>query len=163
MNLFGLRDLPGVQRAIELCRNPQNFDYPQSSYTGTELAELSIRLFSIAQWDTIWESAEMENERERLEREEYEAQFNATRLPWTEAETFWKAIGWDISDGHGGELICAHYFTRQIIVVTGDLVDGAKFTPDGTGRWEPDDMTASESLGERLRREAERFMIGRSG
>lgn len=175
MNLIRLRDLPGVQRANDLCRNPRNFDYPQSSYTAAELAEISIRLFGIPEWETWWHAPTPEynfetgqyetineDENERIEREEYEVQFHATRLAWAEAEVFWEVIGWDLSDGDGGELLSAHCFARQIIAVTGELIEGAKFTIDGTGRWEPDDIDESESLEERLRREAEQFMIGRS-
>lgn len=175
MDVISLRDLPGIQRASDLCRNPRNFDYPQSSYTAEELAEISIRLFGIPEWETWWPiptpeynpvtnnvEFTVEEERERIEREEYENQFGATKLPWQQAKAFWNALGWDLSDGADAELICAHCFARQIIAVTGELVDGAKFTPDGSGRWQPDDLDATDSLEERLKREAEQFIIERS-
>src|SRR3546814_1757924 len=67
------------------------------------------------------------------EAEAWEEKFHATRLPWPQNEPFWRAIGWDISDGAGHELICAHCFDRQIIAATGDLVEGACVNLDARG------------------------------
>jgi hypothetical protein len=173
--LIKLRDLPGVERATQLCRNPRNFDYPQSSYTAEELAGISISFFGIPEWETWWLPPESDGNAElrqgKLSEEdlaeieesrEYEEQFNVTKIPWTEARVFWEALGWDLSDGNENELISAHCFARQIIVVAGDLVEGVRLTIDGTGVWDPEETEAIETVEERLRREADEFMRGRS-
>src|SRR3546814_10998413 len=70
---------------------------------------------------------------------------------------FWRAIGWDISDGAGHELICAHCFDRQIIAATGDLVEGACVNLDARGALTraPVDEGALEDS---LKREADAFI-----
>jgi hypothetical protein len=162
--LIRLRDLPGVQRATDLCRNPRNFEYPQAAYTSAEIAEISIRLFGITEWDTLWDIPEEGPLPDVSDEEaEYELQYEPTRLPFEQARIFWEAIGWDISDGARKELVSAHCFARQIIAVTRELVEGAAFTPDGSGRYAREDPGAEEELEDRLLREAEQFMKGRGG
>ena len=155
MTLVPLRDLPGVQRAADLCRNPRNFEYLAAGFTMEEVADISIRLFSITAWDT---ELDVDDELEGMTPAEYEANFQVTRLPWPESQPFWEALGWDISDGNGGELICAHLFARQIIATMGELVEGAKFTPDGSG---VHGAVSDEDLETRLRDEADDFLKGR--
>lgn len=162
-DLIRLRDLPGVQRITELCRNPRNFDYPQVSYSAEEIDKVSIGLFGIAEWATRWDDDDEDAGGADVEAVEFEEQFAQTRMPWPDVEPFWRAIGWDISDGQGGELISAHCFLRQIIAVAGDLVEGAKLTLDGSGTCddeEPDEAPCG--IEERLKLEADAFVSRRS-
>jgi hypothetical protein len=143
-DLIVLRDLPGVAHISELCLNPRNFEYPQSSYTNVAIHDASVGLFCISAWDTTsydddieGDDAETEEEggEEDLDGEEVhpEDRYQVTVLPWPASKPFWEAIGWDISDGRGNELVSAHYFARQIIACVGGLVEGAEFHPNGDG------------------------------
>jgi hypothetical protein len=156
--LIKLRDLPGVQRATDLCRSPRNFEYPTGSYTAAEIDEISVKLFGIRAWETFTTDDDPD-------KDEYEAQFNAARDLWPNSRLYWEAIGWDISDGLGGELISAHLFARQIIATRLDLVDGAKFTPDGTGASNTDEwgdpIEPEQGLATRLQQEAAAFLRNR--
>jgi hypothetical protein len=193
--LVRLRDLPGVQGITDLCRNPRNFDYPQSSYTAEKIAAVSIGLFGITQWDTefchakpVFEDDDDEEDSAADESDEvppavldaydlwtqarrtyqeqsvaYEAQFHPTRVPWSEIEPFWLALGWDLSDGKGAELVSAHCFARQIIAAARGLVPGAVLTLDGSGAWgaEGAEQVSGDTLEERLKREADAFIARR--
>ena len=132
-----------------------------------EVNEASVRLFSITQGDTlVGEDDVFENhgiDEEPLTAETYEANFRAAMLPWPDSQPFFEAIGWDISNGRGGELECAHFFARQIVALEGDLVEGVRFTPDGSGSWycaEDDkilDSLTEERMAANLEREIAAF------
>lgn len=162
VELIRLRDLPGIQRISELCLNPRNFEYPQRSYTQSEVDEVSTKLFCITAWETGYdfvrytrfaqlgnafdneeEGEDLEEEDEDLDEDEsdlddpdrviHEQQFHVTSMVWPTSEPFWHAIGWDISDGRGGELICAHLFARQIIALEAKIHPAASFFPLANG------------------------------
>lgn len=152
--LICLRDLPGVQEVTDLCRDGRNFDYPTSAYTQQTIDKVSLDLLGVTQEDTRWEVEESESEQETAERVEYEEQFRVTQLPWPASEPFWRAIGWDISDGKGSELISAHWFVRQIIAAEGELVEGSHLPGKAAAIW-------NDAAGlERLQREVDAFMAG---
>ena len=184
-DLIRLRDLPGIQRASDLCRNPRLWDYPQRSYTQQEIDEISISLFSITAADTIFEIGDYfdddqfdddqfedddevdEDTSDPQTADSYEANFGAASAPWDDStRTFWEAIGWDLSDGRGKELICAHLFARQIIAVEGKLVEGARFSADGSGREYFGDADGEDGgddvIAHRLQREVDAFLAKRS-
>lgn len=91
----------------------------------------------------------------------WDLQFHVTSLSFPASEPFWRAVGWDISDGAGKELLCAHLFDRQIIAAVGSLVSGARLSLDGSGRTELDDEHTEANLADRLDREAQEFMARR--
>lgn len=168
--LIRLRELPGIQRASELCRLGYLFDYPHVSTTMEEINRISVCLFSVTAADTLVDDDDTftsDEGEEPLTPESYENMFSAALAPWDDrTKSFWEAISWDISDGKGNELNCTHLFARQIIAVTGNLIDGIRFTPDGTGRWYMDDVDDPEEvvqgLTERLQREVAAFLIKRN-
>jgi hypothetical protein len=154
-----------------LCRNPRLFEYPKAADTQLEIDDISISLFSVTRDDTL---ADEDDEffadpgEELLTAESYELKFGAAMAPWDAVtRAFWEGIGWDISDGQGGELNCAHLFARQIIAVEGGLIEGARFTPDGTGRWymnEPAEPIAGDAeIAARLQPEIDAFLARRRG
>jgi hypothetical protein len=167
--LITLRDLPGVASISGWCHQPDRWQYPTVIDTMAALDEVSIGLFSITRDDTRSEEGmefTADEGEEPFTAEEYEERFNATRAPWPEARQFYEAIGWDLSDGHDGELICAHWFARQIIAATLGLVEGARLTPDGSGKWsthDDDDETATDDddMAKRLENEVAAFLAKR--
>ena len=159
--LIRLRELPGIQSIAELCLNPRNFEYPTLSYTSEKINAVSVGLFGITEYDTYEDELDEDDEPEE-DAGEYEQQYAVASLPWPQGETFWTFIGWDISDGKGQELICSHFFARQIIAVARELVDGAKFTPDGSGiaayDFDGSLVEPEERWEQALQRQAERFL-----
>lgn len=152
--LIRLQDIPGVQEVTDLCRNGRNFEYPASSYTRHTIDKVSLDLFGVTQEDTVWAAEEGESAQEIAERVEYEEQFRGAQLLWPEPEPFWRAIGWDISDGKGWELISAPCFVRQIIAAEGELVEGSHLPGKTAAIW-----SDAAGLG-RLQREVDAFMAG---
>jgi hypothetical protein len=150
--LICLRALPGVQEVTDLCRNGRNFEYPTSSYTQQTIDKVSLDLFGVTQEDTVWAAEEGESAQEAAERVEYEEQFRVAQLLWPGPEPFWHAIGWDISDGKGSELISAHCFVRQIIAAEGELVEGSHLPGKAPAIWDD-----AAGLG-RLQVEVDAFM-----
>ncbi len=165
--LIELRTLPGISRVIDLYAKPDCWDYPNSIETMAIVNEASAGLFAITHDDTLADEETVflsDEGDEPFTLEEYEERFNATRAAWPEARTFFEAIGWDLSDGRGSQLICAPLFERQIIAVAFDLVDGAAFTPDGSGSWsgyDSDEPEDEEAMAERLEREVAAFLTSK--
>lgn len=154
-----LRDLPGVQRVTDLTRNPRNFEYPQTATTMQEIEAVAVSLFGVCHWGLTWID---EPDDDPSERDEWEGTFSVTLLPWPESRPFWEALGWDISDGRGGELISAHWFMRPIIAVEGGLDEDARYTPDGSGVTTTDcDDDRGGALEDRLQAEASAFLSRR--
>ena len=143
-----------------MCLNGRNFEYPTASYTREKIDAVSVRLFAIAERHT-W------TDPDDPEAQDYENQFHSTRLTWPESEPFWTAIGWDISDGRGNELNCAYLFARQIIAVTGGLVDGAVLSLSGGAMAAYDDngelIDADRRWCESLEEEAAQYLQSKGG
>lgn len=151
-----LRDLPGVQRVTDLTRNPRLFEYPQATGTMNQIAEVVVSLFGVSHWHMEWID---EPDDDPDEKQEWEKHFQVIRLPWPQSQPFWEAIGWDISDGRGNELVSAHWFMRAIIAAEGRLDEYARFTPDGSGRWpDAEDDEPDTSFADRLQAEADAFL-----
>ena len=156
--LNALRDLPGVARVTELTRNPRLFEYPASSTTMNEIRGIVVSLFGVCDFHLAWED---EPDDDPEEKAAWENHFKVTELPWSQSAPFWEAIGWDISDGSGGELISAHWFMRAIIAAEGCLDPDARFTPDGSGTWplwDDDDGEHDQRLAETLEAEVNAFL-----
>ena len=148
-----LRDLPGVMQVEAMCRARVPFDPPHESETFRRIDEKSISLFGITLDDTIYDEDDWD----------YEQRFSATWALWEQAQTYWEAIGWDLTDGKGQPLRCHWCFERQIIACMFNLVKGTVFTPDGSGRWAGetnDELEARrlEAWKEELERQAQRFL-----
>lgn len=60
--------------------------------------------------------------------------------PYSETDRKRKILGWDITDGAGNELQCAHFFARQILIAESGWIKGVKFMPDGSGRMPEEEM-----------------------
>lgn len=179
--LIRLRDLPGMQRIIELAANPAQHNPNMRTLLDEEIDALSIRLFRITEWDTYffeyesddgeeagvecW-SNDNEEEDETVSDEELERweQFDASLLNcsrhYDETKPFWELLGWDISDGKGEEMVCAHRFLRQILAVHSGIVEGAQFCPLADGKRILDAQDV-ESLEARLGAEAQAFYARR--
>jgi hypothetical protein len=110
------------------------------------------------------DSFDIEEYRAELKAEEasHEEKFQAVTMPWPASKPLWDVLGWDISDGKGNELICAHLFCRQIIAVEGSLIPGAHFCPEGDGLPAFDDegrpIDREKAWASSLAADAERFM-----
>lgn len=117
-------------------------------------------------WWLQWED---EPDDDPTEKAEYEAQFAVCDLPFAEAQGFWHFLGWDMSDGKGGELASAHWFMRQIIALVRGLDEDVVFTPDGSGKWprledgDEDEDAKMQRITARLAAEVEAFQQRRSG
>lgn len=127
-----LRDLPGVQRVTDLTRNPRLFDSLNVNATMAEIENIVVSLFGVP---SSWLEWIDESDDDPDEKSKWEMNFKVTTLPYADAEPFWSAIGWDVSDGKGNELLSAHWFMRPIIAAIRELEDGGTFTPDGSGHW----------------------------
>lgn len=159
-----LRGLDGMQRIVDLCRNPRLFDYPILYDTMVEIDAVSIRYFGMTFQETFADEDDeftAEGGEELLTHETYEASFRPALLPWPDMGVVFEVLGWDMSDGAGKELPCGHLFARQIIAVEGNLIDEATFYPDGSGV-RPDDFDDAdgEAWGASIQRQAVEFMKG---
>lgn len=184
--LIRLRDLPGMRRILELSLNPHQHDPNMRTQLDEEADAVSIKLFGITKWDTYFDiyddSVEDEDEDEdedvddtdpvltddewqRLD--QYLTSVSLCDQPFENSQAFWEAIGWDVSDGSGSEMLSADLFLRQILAVEAAIIEGAKFHPDANGKplfdWHGNPMAKSMSFEEKLQAEAERFLIGRTG
>ena len=160
-NLTCLRTLPGIRDVKEAWQIPRNHEYPESSYLAEQIDNVSNALFCICESDTdLYED-------DPRDLDEYEDQYQACELPYEEARPFWTALGWDLSGDDGDELNCADAFKRQIIAASGRLVKGARFHPNGDGLaaydYDGEYVGGAEQFAERLKGEAERWLMQRNG
>lgn len=159
-----LRDLPGIMEIEALCKSPSYFDDFNIRDTMWKIDQVSIALFSLSYYDTAYDEFEWAEDEEAPTREQWETLMSNTMKPYSVARPFWEAAGWDITDGNGQELQCAHYYTKQIIIAEFANVEGIELTPDGTGREQDDEQELPEDeLAERLDREAKAFLLRRNG
>lgn len=143
-----------------MLRSRDAFNGKNDEQCAEAIDKVSVSLFCIGPIETWWD----QDEDAAFSEEEWELQFANVLRPYSEARPFWEAIGWDLSDGEGDELACAHWFGRQIIALEGGLVGSARFTPDGTGSLaEDEDADDPERWGEGLLSEVEEWLKGRSG
>lgn len=149
-----------------MCRAGTPFDPPNIAETTQRIDDVSIGLFGVTLEDTIchdYDEFPADDGEEPFTPEEYEKRFSATWAPWDQAKPFWEAIGWDLTDGKGKPLKCHWCFERQIIACSFELVEGARFTPDGSGRWqgaiaEELDERRLQAWTEELRRQVQSFL-----
>lgn len=161
--LIRLRDLPGIAQVEAMVRSRDAFAPANVSATMERVWEISISLFSLCDYHTEWNDDWSDHD----DPIEYEAAFLNVLRPYSEARPFWEALGWDISDGAGHELGCAHFFGRQIIALKRGDFENARFTLDGSGTFcwdgQQSEELDEEQLEARLKREADDFLAGRFG
>jgi hypothetical protein len=159
-----LRELPGVMEIEAMCGVAEPWDGYNRTWTRNRIDAVSVSLFGLPYGVTSYDWFDWEEDGEEQPTEEqWEALLSNANRPYSETEQFWTALGWDITDGRGRELNCAHWFARQIIVCESGLVDGAVFTPDGTGKapvYAGPEPTEDE-LTERLEDEVRSFLMRR--
>lgn len=158
-----LRDLPGVAGIEELCRVPSYFDERNIWETLERIDAVSVGLFSLSYWCTGYDCFEWDPDEDRPTREQWDQLLSNAMKPYSDTHGFWEAAGWDITDGKGRELECAHYFAKQIIVAEFGNVEGVELTPDGSGSeptYEGPELTEDE-LAERLESEVQAFLLRR--
>lgn len=170
--LIRLRDLPGMQRIIELSANRKQHDRNQRNLLDDEADELSIRLFRITLHDTYLSYDEVEDDSpdaisdEEWERcQQFEMCLRNCDLPFEQARPFWESIGWDVSDGQGDEMRGAHLFLRQIIAVASGVIEDATFHPAADGKPEEREVAdfdaQIQSMERGLEAEAQSFLARR--
>lgn len=160
-----LRDLPGVMEIERKCGVAEAWDGYNRSWTRRRIDEVSISLFSLPHGETSYDCFEWEDDEDPPTQEQWDTLMSNALRPYSETEQFWtQAMGWDITDGQGNELKCAHWFAAQIIICETGLVDGIAFTPDGNGKepvYEGRELS-EEELAERLEDEVRAFLTRRA-
>jgi hypothetical protein len=161
-----LRDLPGVMEIERMCGVAEAWDGYNRSWTRRRIDEVSTSLFSLPHGATSYDCFEWEDDDEdRPTREQWDSLMSNAMRPYSQTEAFWtQAMGWDITDGQGGELKCAHWFAAQIIICETGLVEGVVFTPDGSGQ-EPaceGPALSEEEVAERLEDEVRAYLTRRT-
>jgi hypothetical protein len=161
-----LRDLPGVLEIERMCGVAEAWDGHNRLWTRRRIDEVSISLFSLPHGGTSYDCFEWdEDDEDRPTREQWDSLMANAMRPYSETEEFWtRAMGWDVTDGQGRELKCAHWFATQIIICETGLVQGVVFTPNGTGKepvCEGPELT-EEELAERLEEEVRAFLTRRA-
>lgn len=161
---YVLRNLPGIKEVEALLARIQAHPNPAWAPERDALDDLvervSLTLFGMGQDDYLPRSEEAP---EGATQEEFLAW--ATR--WNEHFAFldyypdddedeeaadraerliWNAMGWDVTDGHGGLLPCLGYFERQIVCTT----KGLRGRLPGTPMSEDEARDEAEAWGERL-------------
>jgi hypothetical protein len=130
-----------------------------------EIDRVSISLFSLSDVDADYDDWDWEDDENPPSKAEWDSLLSNAMKPYSETRPLWQALGWDITDGKDRELDCAHYFAKQIMLVESGWIEGAQFTPDGSGTelvYDDSDPT-EEELTERLEREAKAFLLRRNG
>lgn len=155
-----LRDLPGIMEIEALCQVPSYFDDRNIRETMERIDAVSIALFSLSHFATGYDCFDWDADGETPTREQWELLLSNAVKPYPETRSFWEAAEWDITDGNGRELDCAHYFTKQIIVAEYGNIEGVELTADGSGRESASDgpELTEEVLTERLEAEAAAFL-----
>jgi hypothetical protein len=159
-----LRDLPGVSEIEALCQVPSYFDERNIRETMERIDAVSIGLFSLSYFDTDYDCFDWDDDEDPPSEERWDGLLSNALKPYGETEAFWRALGWDITDGRGRELDCAHYFARQTIIAESGWIEGVQLTPDGSGSEpvsEGSELT-EEELAERLEQEVRDFLLRRS-
>lgn len=162
-----LRDLPGVDEVEGIYHVPSSFDYYNVRQTMETIDRVSISLFSLSCHDTDYDCFEWVDDDEADEGpptpEQWETMLSNALKPYAETRPFWEALGWDITDGKGNDLRCAHYFAKQIIIAESGWVPDVRFTPDGSGAELPIEgpELTEEELAERLEQEVRDFFLNR--
>lgn len=140
-DLIKLRDLPGVA-ALEAALHVPGW-HLLKEHDGLEerIIALSKQLFGITPDETEieagpddWEVHDTPTTMGRLTREAQE-RHELWELPFDfldyeydeEAEVFWTAFGWDVTDGNGNELAIMEYFGRPLTCITKRLHTKARF------------------------------------
>lgn len=77
------------------------------------ITEASVRLFGIRDYETAFHMVP-EEVRPATE-EEWERHFEFLEWEFDEEETFWDAVGLDVTDEQGEELYCLEVFGRQLV------------------------------------------------
>jgi len=120
-----LRDLPGVSEIEALCQVPSYFDERNIRETMERIDAVSIGLFSLSYFDTDYDCFYWDDDEDPPSEERWDGLLSNALKPYGETEAFWRALGWDITDGRGRELDCAHYFARQTIIAESGWIEGA--------------------------------------
>jgi hypothetical protein len=158
-----LRDLPGVIEIERMCGLSEPWDGFNRSWTLGQIDRVSVSLFGLPYGVTDYDCFEWSAEGEQPTRQQWEALLSNANRPLSETEPFWTALGWDVTDGEGRELDCAHWFARQIIICETGLIEGVEFTLDGTGSEAVEEQgePSEEELAERLEAEVNAFLMRR--
>lgn len=160
-----LRDLPGVAQIEGWCQVPSYFDDRNIRDTLYEIDRVSISFFCLSYNDADYDDWDWEEDENPPSEAEWETRLSNSMKPYSDTQPFWEAIGWDITDGKGCELDCAHYFAKQIILAESGWLEGVEFTPNGSGSESvfDDEELDEEELAERLQEEVKAFLLRRNG
>ena len=161
VDIIRLRDLPGIMEIEALCHVPKHFDYYNIGDTMERIDVVSVSLFSVSYDATDYDGFEWSDVEDAPSEAQWDGWLSNAMKPYSVTRPFWEALGWDITDGKGRELNCAHYFTKQIIIAESGWVEGVQLTPDGSGKepaYEGPELT-EEELAQKLEREAQEFLL----
>lgn len=73
----------------------------------------SVELFGLTREQTLFRALSPELAPDAFEK--WEIHFEFLEWEYDEEGTFWDAIGIDVSDGNGQQLLCLDYFGRQMV------------------------------------------------
>ena len=169
MDIRRLRDLPGVMKIEAMCRTPGYFWDYRIRTSMDEIDRVSVALFSLPYLATDYDDFDWSDDEDPPTQEQWDALMSNALRPYDEqASQFWlQGMRWDITDGKGRELACAHWFAKQIIIAESGWVEGVSLTADGSGflpsASEEEEPPLSEGeLEERLLREVRAFYTRRA-
>ena len=123
-----LRELPGIaefeiqceHRELERQMRPEIEAFPLM-WDG-----ISIQLTGITAQQTYYEY--LPDRLTSKSRDEWERQFDFHYYQFEEEDTFWAAIGVDMTDGNGDYLFCREYLERQIYCAVRRIHPDARLT-----------------------------------
>jgi hypothetical protein len=144
-----------------MCGIASYFDDRNAAATYEKIDTVSVALFSLSYWCTAYDDFAWDDDEARPSEEQWDAMLANAMKPYDITRPFWEALGWDITDGHGRELACAHFFAEQIIIAESGWIEGVQLSLDGSGT-EPvheGPELSEEELTHRLACEAETFLL----
>lgn len=169
--IIKLRELPGIAE-IERDLQISNAWAKEKDDLPERIDAVSLSLFGITEEDTEFdgypegECTDEEWEAAEKQEAEWDLHFHFLELDYADSAPLWAAMGWDVTDGHGNELMATEHFGAQIIATLKNLIPHAKFYPAGDGPnrrhlSDVDATTEAEEWGEAMALAAKKFLPSR--
>ncbi len=150
LNTVKLKDLTGVAELEEALHVPGSQLLPEYDDLEVRISQLSKALFGIDEIDTQFSpkptelldpgrfgSEEILTDEGAKRKEEWEENFAFLEYEYDEEDVFWTAVGWDINDDNGEQLIIMDYVSRQIVCIVKGLHPKARLVAQGNANPNP--------------------------
>jgi len=125
MGRIVFRELPGIASIEQRLEMDGRLMRDEIDALERDIEAKSLELFGVIERDTLyWSAPESVSRTHTIE--EWESHFEFLEYHFDEEDAFWAALGLDVADIDGEQLLCMDRFGRQLICSVKGLIPDAK-------------------------------------